>query len=330
VTKVDLVVTGLGIVLPEAGPQGGDAAETWFDTGSRLGARGYKYLPPAARYLLAAARAAVADGGRLDHVSAGLRAAVVGTNNALATFYADVDRTVVNGHSEDLSPATAPYFAVNVLSGRLSAEHELRGFTLAVTSPRVAGLEAIELGARALAAGRCRIFLAAAMEHGSPAHTRPVAAEQGAVALVLEPLTCALARGARCHGSLRVHTMFAPPSLANVDAAVQPLASQMTRALAAMGVDQGVPVHPVLDDSPVAKAALEALILARRGDHGVQPTQPLGAGCLTPMHRVATLIGTAPDDTVVVVATAEGNIAVVGLFPARPASHLDPVGSQPC
>lgn len=328
--NVDLVVTGLGVVVPEAGPLCGDAAETWFDTGARLGPRGYKYLPPAARYVLAAARAAVADGGRLDHVDTGLRAAVVGSNSALSTFYSDVDHTVVNGHSDDVSPAIAPYFAVNVLSGRLSAEHELHGFALAVTSPRVAGLEAIELGTRALASGRCGIFLAAATEHGSPERTRPVAAEQGAVALVLEPRTSALARAARCRGRLRVHTMFAPPRLTHADDAVDRLAAQLTRALATMGVEPDAPVYPVLDDSPVAKAALEALIVARRGDHGVHPTEAAGAGCLTPMHRVAILIGTAPDDSVVVAATAEGNIALVGLFPARPASQLDPVGSRSC
>src|SRR5690606_33360314 len=115
----EIAVTGLGVVARER------QADDWFDVAAELGPRGYKYLPPASQYLLAAARKAVAGRGGLKDVPPHRRGAAVGTNSALRAYFDDADRKVTAGHSDDLSPAGAPYFAVKVLSGRLASEHRL-------------------------------------------------------------------------------------------------------------------------------------------------------------------------------------------------------------
>ncbi|NUS86148.1 MAG: 3-oxoacyl-ACP synthase, partial [Streptomyces sp.] len=175
----DLIVTGVGTVRPEG-----------FDFKTALGPRGYKYLPTASQYFLAAAKRALADAGpgTLEATRAERRGAAVGTNSAAASLHDAMDRTVMETGAADLSPATAPYFSINLFGSRLATEHELKGFNLTFASPRVAGLEALETGRRALAAGRARWLLAGATEQvlaeGEPGAET---SEAGAVALVLEP-----------------------------------------------------------------------------------------------------------------------------------------------
>ncbi|MEV4015097.1 beta-ketoacyl synthase N-terminal-like domain-containing protein [Nonomuraea angiospora] len=317
----EVVVTGVGVVVPERG-EGIHATGPWFDVVEELGPRGYKYLPPASQYLLAAARRAVAGGGGLGHVPAHRRAAAVGTNGALRSYFDDADRAVTAGHSDDLSPAGAPYFAVNVLSGRLASEHQLKAFSLTLTSPRVAGFEAAETGARALALGRADVLLVAAMEHGLPHHAPGLEPEQGAVALVMEPRHLAEERGAPVLGTCFTRAGFAPPALASTPEGRRRLAGQVETAAARLGTDPIV--CPVLDDSPVSRALAAAV---RNAGLTTRPALAAGGGCLTPLLRLARLFGTAGQPHLVITATAEGNFAFGGMRPIRSAQ---PTGSQPC
>ncbi|NED00989.1 hypothetical protein G3I55_04845, partial [Streptomyces sp. SID6648] len=59
-TVAEAVVTGVGTV---AAPAGTALDEPWFDYRARLGPRGYKYLPDACQYLLAAAKDALTRSG---------------------------------------------------------------------------------------------------------------------------------------------------------------------------------------------------------------------------------------------------------------------------
>ncbi|WP_282961702.1 beta-ketoacyl synthase N-terminal-like domain-containing protein, partial [Streptomyces sparsogenes] len=138
---VNLVVSGVGTVRAEG-----------FDFRTALGPRGYKYLPPASQFFLAAAKRALADAGprSLEAVDPERRAAAVGTNSAAASLHDAMDRTVIETGAAELSPATAPYFSINLFGSRLATEHHLKGFNLTFTSPRVAGLEALQNGGRAL------------------------------------------------------------------------------------------------------------------------------------------------------------------------------------
>jgi 3-oxoacyl-[acyl-carrier-protein] synthase II len=320
----DPVVTGIGLVLPwtdvpdealeGAGRQfGADRAvdPQWFDARARLGPRGYKYLPPACQYLLLSTRRAVQDGGGLGHVPAHRRGTTVGTNNGLAQVFDAMDDTVVQGHADDLSPVTAPFFAINVLSTRLAAEHDVKGFQLTLTSPLTAGLEALEAGRRALTVGRCSLLVVAAMEHTLPGAAGMPADEQGSVALLIESRAGALAREARIHGGCRVRTTFLPPR-AMSQAEGRDRAGRLVRAaLAAVGAVPGEPVHTVFDGSAVSAAVAGALEAGFSAGSEV----PAGTGCLAPMVLVAGLLAAGNGPAVVVTATAGGTVAVARIEP---------------
>lgn len=298
----DLVVTGVGEVDADG-----------FDFRDALGRRGYKYLPSASQYVLAAAKRALADAGEdaLTAAEPERRGAAVGTNCAATALHHAMDRTVTGAGAHELSPATAPYFSVNLFGSRLATEHDLKGFNLTVTSPRVAGLEALGTGARAIAAGRASRLLAGATEEALP-EGEPGAAtsEAGAVALLLEPAAAVAERGGRAYGRVGVVTSFLPPGLGASADGPAVAAEALRDALAALGHRTGAPltVTAVLDGSPVGEAVAAALQGAER--------VPAGAGCLAPMARVAAALRNPPDHAhAVVTAAAEGNTAVCLVTP---------------
>ncbi|MEE6259659.1 beta-ketoacyl synthase N-terminal-like domain-containing protein [Plantactinospora sonchi] len=318
----DAVVTGIGVVAPDR------PGEPWFDPRAELGPRGYRYAPPATQYLLAATRRAVADGGRLDRLPPERRGAAVATNGGLDPLFGEMDRIVTGADATELSPALAPYFAINVLGTRLVAEHQLRGFHLTLTSPGVAGFEAVEAGWRALAVGRCDTLLVGVTEDG---------AEQGAVALVLEPAGAAAGSG---HGRLRAATLFVPPAAvhdrvrltAALDGALGRLAAPGALIAPATGsalthADGGSPVEWSDDAAPVelfgdGSAVAAAVGAAAAELTGVAPVvRPVGAGCLAPVLRAARLFAGPPGEHRLVVATGEGNVAVVRVSVAARATR---------
>ncbi|GAA5704291.1 beta-ketoacyl synthase N-terminal-like domain-containing protein [Streptomyces avermitilis] len=359
---VELAVTGVGVVSPwgdtaeVAAAAGGAAmpgAERWFDHRERLGPRGYKYLPAAAQYALAAARAALADGGRPDAVPADRRGLLLATGAGLASLFDAMDATVAeDGGAAHLSPATAPYFAVNVLGNRLAAELELKGFALTVATARTAAADALSTGALALAAGRCDTLVLAAAEEPLPA-VRGGGGEQGAAAFTLEPLAAARARGARVHGTLRARSLFVPPGALRDSAGRERAAAYLSEALAdlLLGPAGGPPVPVsrdldldpdpdldlvlVLDESAVGEAVALAVAGAAPGAGlpatGPRLPMPSGApeiahppgtprvGCLGPAFALAHAV-TSPDgpDRLVVCATGAGHVALVRVSPARP------------
>lgn len=352
----DAVVTGIGVVVPPGTPA--DPGRLWFDTRARLGPRGYKYLPAASRYLLAAAREAMADGGGLDLVPGERRAATFATNSGSAAVLDGMDRTVADGHADDLSPAMAPFFAINVLGSRPCAEYEVKGFQLTLTSPRVAGLEAMEVGLRALSLGRCSSLLVAAMEDGPPGAVSPEAApeagappesgawpesgarpddradpgadrraadgpappEEGAVAMVFESPAAAAARGGRWYGACRARTAFLPPHLAGTREGQDRLGRIVTDLLTGLGVGRPLPLHVIADGSAVGET-VAAVLTAHPRTGPITSRTAAGLGCLTPMVRLAGLLTARTGDCLIVTATAEGNLALARIF--------DP-GRSPC
>jgi 3-oxoacyl-[acyl-carrier-protein] synthase II len=288
----DVAITGVGVVRDVDGS---------FDPKVELGFRGAKYLPAACQYLLAATARALADaGGCLDGVDEELRGVAMGTNGAASALHHEMDRTVITSRAEDLSPILAPFFSINLFGSRLAVQHALKGFNLTITSPRVAGLEAIEIGARSLRLGRSTLLLAGATEApANPAEPGAGPPEAGAVALVCEPPEAAAARGGRVYGRCRVRTCFVPPCQAGD-------ATGTLRGL----VDGSAPLLAVLDDSPVSTAVAAALRQA-----GPFERVPVGSGCLEPMLRLADLLtGEWPaSEQVLAVATGHGNVAVARL-----------------
>lgn len=284
-----VAVTGLGRAEPEE-----------FDVAARLPGRGYRRLPPACQYLLAATADALGDAGDpLAAVPAERRGAVVGTNNAGAALLDGQDRTILAGTADDLSPLTAPYFAMSLFVSRLSTERGIRGCNLTVNSPRTAGIEALQLGGWVLRRGRAEVLVAGATEDAVPDHPD---SDRGAVVLI-----CTAPEGAAgAYGTCRVRTAFVVPGSAPADtvgAAWTAVAGDLTEPT----------VDAVLDDSPVG-AVVGAWLAARAPTVAVTRAGP---GCLAPLRRVADLLAAGGPDRVVVTAAAEGNIAFARLTPTR-------------
>ena len=301
------VITGIGVVVPPP-----DAGGDWFDPRTALGPRGYKYLPPACQFLLAAGRRAVADGGRLDGVPEERRAAVVGTNTGLAHLFAEMDATVTGGTADALSPALAPFFAVNVLGTRLVSEHAVKGPFMTVTSPRVAGIEALGAGARAMAAGRCDAWIAAVMEHplDGPAGS-------GAVAMILERPADAAARGARVYGTCAASALLAPP-------ATLATASGRRRLGKVLGSLLGDTAYQEVDVFGDGSATEEAVVSALADlPVGVVRRAPAGPGCLAPFARLARLLTEAGGvrERLVLAVTGEGPVGVARLAISEPTAR---------
>ncbi|MFB6889894.1 beta-ketoacyl synthase N-terminal-like domain-containing protein [Kitasatospora sp. NPDC056327] len=307
----DIVVTGAAVLAPAPGdPPGG-----WFDADAELGPRGHKYLPRGACYLLAAGRRALRSAGALECVPPERRGLAVATNNALAPLFGTMDDTVVHSDAGRLSPALAPYFAVNVVAARLAAEQSLKAFNLTVTTPAVAGVEALQHAMRALRLGRADLVLVAAVEdHLAPGTPGEGESEEGAVALVLESRPAALRRGAPAQGTLRAATTFLPPTAGRAtpapdapgpDDAPGALRHALADLLAAVDAHPPAPLHLVLDSSPRARATAARLPAAAG-------TAAAGAGCLRPLLDAAQpLTARTGTGRLVLAATAHGHLAAV-------------------
>jgi 3-oxoacyl-[acyl-carrier-protein] synthase II len=326
----ELAVTGMGVVSPwgddpERAAAGGAAplpAGEWFDHRTRLGPRGYKYLPPAAQYLLAAARAAQADGGCPEARPAARRGLLLATNAGLAGLFDSTDATLAAEGAAGISPASAPYFAVNVLGNRLAAELSLNGFALTFGTARTAAVDALSAGALALASGRCDTLVLAAAEELVPAG-RGGGGEQGAVALMLEPAAAARARGTAVRATLRARSLFLPPTALDTVQGRARADRVLTAALTQLLPSAGPPptVHPDLDSSPVSAAVAAALdgIAVRPPVPSDSLAAPGRTGCLGPALALARAVTTAVDgDRLVVCATRAGQVALVRVSPEPP------------
>jgi 3-oxoacyl-(acyl-carrier-protein) synthase len=192
-----VLLTGHGTVrVEEAGED-----SSWFDPTEHLGPRGWRYLTPATRYVLAAAALAMKDAG-FD--PAGLRdselGVAIGTNFAAAPVVGRFDDVVAAESAAGISPAEAPAFSVNIPASQISMRYGMRAFNLSLTNPMVAGLEAVLTLRSAVLRGRARAGVAGATEE------RPVAgaaravgapfAGEGACCVVLERAADARRRAA--------------------------------------------------------------------------------------------------------------------------------------
>ncbi|WP_447007152.1 beta-ketoacyl synthase N-terminal-like domain-containing protein [Saccharothrix isguenensis] len=306
----ELVVTGVGVCAPPA-----EAAPDWFDYRTELGAQGYKYVPRAAQYLLAAAKRALAD-AELEPEGPDDRCGVVlGSNNCASQLHADIDREVADTGTRFLRPATVPYFSVNLFLARLGIEHGWRGLSLALHTPATAGVETVAHGYRVVRDRDVDWLVLGATETPPDANGAggPVA-DDGAAVLIVEPASRAAVRGARVHGSLASSSLFIPPSAVARDADAE--VERLRAALAGHGVSADIPVRLLDDSSPVADVVSRALPRARR--------RTVGPGCLSPVLEVADILRSGGPGTAVVCANAVGTVAVTVVVPARPAPGGNP------
>lgn len=212
---------------------------------------------------------------------------------------------------------------MSMFAARLAPEHLLRGFDLTTNSPAVAGLDALQSAARALAAGRASVVLAGAVEEPPSAAQRAgarsgaVPADIGAAVLVCEPEE-APTGGARVYGYCSTYSAFLPgPDSAR--AVLEALWEQLAH--------DGVPpdrVDTVLDDSAIGAAVAARLAaLAPDGEITAVPAAT-GGGCLTPVRRVLGRLGTPgglADRVAVVAASAHGHLSITDITPYTGPTH---------
>ncbi|GAA0419200.1 beta-ketoacyl synthase N-terminal-like domain-containing protein [Streptomyces luteireticuli] len=308
---IDLVVTGIGVVSPRGcdpaalvldGAAGADDA--WFDVAAELGARGYKYVPPSCRYLLAATRRAVADAGDpFAGVPETERGMALGTNSGIAALIDAMDETVTGPGAERLSPATAPYFSINTLAGRVAMDHGVKGWNLTLTSPRTAGLESLLAGSRAVAAGRSTLLLAGSTEAALPAHHPAHAdSEAGAAVFVLQPRSRSRADH---YGTCRTVTFSLP-------AAEPQLEETLIRLLKDAPTPEAALV--IADASPVAATLARHL----RDDLGIPTdTAPAAAGTLLPVLHLARALSRPGHPRLLATGSPDGACAVTLAHPRR-------------
>ncbi|GGO79976.1 beta-ketoacyl synthase N-terminal-like domain-containing protein [Wenjunlia tyrosinilytica] len=163
----------------------GTGGPDWFDPVPYLGRRGWKYLTPATRYLLAAANEAAGTrhGDKPPHGHDAARFGVcTGTHHSIAAMHARLDRTIREEGSSGLSPAELPGFSVNMPASQLAISMQCRAFSVTLTNPVVAGLDAVLFALNALRRGRADRVLATATEDTAPGSDTL----GGAAALLLE------------------------------------------------------------------------------------------------------------------------------------------------
>ncbi|WP_369390548.1 beta-ketoacyl synthase N-terminal-like domain-containing protein [Streptomyces sp. CG1] len=313
----EFVVTAVGSVLP---PDAGPEPAQWFDQRAELG-RGYRHIPASCQYMLAAAKRALVPDGIQDALLAvpeDERAVAVGTNHGVSAVHAEVDRATVAGEAHLISPAAVPYFSPNLVSSRVAMEYGLKGFSLAVHSPRSAGLEALQAGLRALHYGRARWLLAGATEVPAPEADKAAVhssgtTEDGAFALVIEEAAAVRSRAGRALGRIQVASASLPPHAAMGEAGTERARSVLagTRARLAADPAAAASVRLIGDGSAVAGAVAAALA----DTLGVPDVLDAGTGCLLAVREVAHALARPGGEHLVVTATAEGCVLVARVLP---------------
>ncbi|MFC9897578.1 beta-ketoacyl synthase N-terminal-like domain-containing protein [Nocardia sp. NPDC127579] len=171
--------TSVVVALGRCRPPSPDA-EGWFNPRTELG-RGYRHLPDAAHYLLAAARQVAP---LLDRPAGDRWGVSIGSAFGSARLHDDIERSVADGQAHLLSPTAAPYFAHNMVASQLSAEYGITGMCLSVHTPGTAGLDAIGLATSALDAARVSRAIVGGFE-APRREAAPGERAEGAMVLVL-------------------------------------------------------------------------------------------------------------------------------------------------
>ena len=265
------LVSGVGLVVPGAEspadlvrPAVPEPADDWFDPVRHLGQRGWKYLSWLTRYLLAATGQALGPAAPAGGAVAPDRAATcLGSNHAISAMHAAMDATLRSEGVRGLSPAELPGFSVNTPASWLSIVRERRGFSVTLTDPLVAGLQALLLGVQAIRAGRVDDVLAGATEEAPAPGRAAGTVTGGACVLALRAVRpgedTALAEV--CAGVSR----FLPPRAGRPDPDALAGAASAVARLVPPGADL-----PYAFCGPAGTGAVDAAVRAALAERGVR------------------------------------------------------------
>lgn len=157
------------------------AASDWFDVDRWLGKRGHKYLSEATRYWLAATSALAVP----DTVDGDRQGIVVGTNFGAHRTLTELFDVARASGSSALSPLSSPNFSINLIASHAAIKARARRMNLTLTTPQVAGLDALAEASRSLLSARCDAMLAGAAEEGTRSAAPLPPRLQGAMAASL-------------------------------------------------------------------------------------------------------------------------------------------------
>lgn len=259
------------------------AAPDWFDPEAHLGRRGHRYFSEGTRRWLAACLPLLASGA-VQAGEPGLGMAV-GSHGAGDHTLQELHRTLATEGVDGLSPMLAPGFCNNTVAGQGAIRLQARRFNATLTTPGVAGLDALVLAARELRAGRCEAALAGAVEEPAPV---PAWCD-GALAVVLRA-------GHGCDGfDLRATGQaFLPPGAGP---------AQARRAVASLERQHGMPtlapLAALLGAPGAEPAARLQLLLQALGvaNPAALTTLAPGHGALEPLHALLQWLQARPGGT---------------------------------
>lgn len=300
----------------------------WFDPVRFLGKRGFKYLTPATRYALGATQVAL-DAAHIaaDTYTPEERGVIIGTNFAVAGVHAAMDAVIMTEGADALSPMEAANFSVNLAASHISMKHSCKAFNISLTTPMVAGVEALILGANAIRYGRAQMVVAGATEdtplpQAADALGVPVASG-AACAVVLEPAARARERQAPLYaivgeGILR----FAHPQALEDATAAQRLVNLLRHDLTRLLPPELSSVYycPLTAPFPVNRRAdaIVQEVLAERGITTITSAFVGATGAfitVSPLLQLGALV--AQCGAGLLLATSpHGHIALVMLHPA--------------
>ncbi|MFF9206159.1 beta-ketoacyl synthase N-terminal-like domain-containing protein [Streptomyces sp. NPDC014986] len=324
---MSVLITGVGAVAEEPRPGGG---EPWFDPAAHLGRRGWKYLTPATRYLLAAGNEALGrrhDDPPLTGAAAERFGVVTGTQYAITRVHRRMNSVLSTEGVHGISPAEVPGFSMNTPGSQLAISTGARAFSVTLTNPVTAGLEAVQFAVTALRGGRADTVVAAAADQAPEDHgARGEYDAAAAVVLTVgghAPGPAGAARPlARVTGGL---SRFLPPgpagdrdpaALAATAARVAALAHDAAMTPGADGVRLAVGAPAAA--APLAAAVRDAVAKALAGD-GIPVRDPAGDGTRRARHCAASglldLIGLvrAGEPALLVSLSELGHLTAIGV-----------------
>ncbi|MGW7280192.1 beta-ketoacyl synthase N-terminal-like domain-containing protein [Streptomyces sp. NPDC054844] len=204
----EVVVTGVGLALPGVatygdllGPLPGEGG---FDPATGLGGREMRHKDRASRLALRAAEFALHDAGLTDADAtflgvADATAVVVSTNLGNVDGVCESTDTIARAGVMGLSPLGLPQTSSNVTAGWVAIRYGLRGPNLTVCNGATSGLDALSWARNLIAAGRAEAAVVVGVEPANDVVMKLLGepTTDAAVAIVLEPSTAAVSRGAR-------------------------------------------------------------------------------------------------------------------------------------
>ncbi|MEV5676419.1 MULTISPECIES: beta-ketoacyl synthase N-terminal-like domain-containing protein [unclassified Streptomyces] len=328
---MNILITGTGAVAqePRAAGEPGDAA--WFDPAAHLGRRGWKYHSPATRYLLAAGHLALGrrhDDPPLTGGPSSRLGVVTGTQYAIDRAHRRMDDVLRTEGVRGISPAEVPAFSMSTPGSQLAITVGARAFSVTLTNPVTAGLEAVHFAMTALRTGRADRVVAAATDRAPDGDGAGCGGGQydGAAAVVLSAPDPAGRTGALATLTGGLSRFVAPGADGARDPAALAAAGRRIAALADGANGLRLVVSGPAGAAPFGRAVRDAVAAALGAGGGSlrDPAEAMAEARHCAVSGLLELIALAraAEPALLVSVSESGHLTAIALTgPARPGFH---------